>query len=355
MSELMFKKGNEVTAEALVRAGADLFCGYPITPSSEFLEYMSWRMPEVGRRFIQSESEIAAASMLYGGAVGGGRVVTVTSGPGLSLMAETLNFFATNRYPAVFVDVQRDAHHLAVEQSDYNYVTKSLGHHGLRGFVYAPSNLQQAVVIAYNAFDKAEELRTPVFLMLDGMLGQMEEMVELPPFKTRVKPLNYPIVSGAKGRSAVTITGQAPRMSPDESSEDASERMRRNTFADYRSWVKTEVLYDEFKMEDAEYAFISYGSSARISRDAVKILRAQGRKVGLFSAVTLHPFPERQIAALRLKGAVCVEMAQPPQFYYDVKAHLNPEIPLLSYARCGGNIVDENEAAELMLDMMEGK
>lgn len=354
MAEVVLMKGNEVIGETLIRAGTNLFAGYPITPSSEMLEYMSAHLEPAGGHFIQAESELAAATMVAAASTMGGRALTVTSGPGLSLMMETLNKMCVSRLPGLFIDVQRAATTIFPEQSDYNYVTKGLGQNGLRGLVYAPANLQEAVDIAYNCYDKAEEYDIPVMLMLDGMIGQMEEPVTLPEPKTRTKPLSYIPPTGCEGRAPVMGKGE-PRL-PGKGLDEACEWGRHELWKMYRQWVDTEVMYEEYMMDDAEYVIIAYGSSGRICRDTVNMMRAEGYKVGLFRPITIYPFPEKQIAGLKdrgIKGALVVEMAIPPQFYDDVRLHIDRSIPLGFYARCGGIMVDEFEAMDALKKLIE--
>lgn len=143
---------------------------------------------------------------------------------------------------------------------------------------------------------------------------------------------------------------------PDQSRDDVLEESRLAYYAMYRKWVDDEVKYENYMMDDAEYVIIAYGTSARICRDTVRILRAKGYKVGMFRPITLYPFPEKQIAAIQAKAVLTVEMAMPPMLYDDVRLHLDRSIPHNYYVRCGGNMVDENEAAEAMLKLIkEGK
>lgn len=351
-----FMKGNEAVAEAVIRGGVDLFAGYPITPSSEMLEYASDHMSDIGAKFIQVESELAASTMLSAAGLIGRRAFTTTAGPGLALMTENLSNMILSRVAALIVVVQRAANNITPEQSDYNYATKGFGHNGQRGYVIAPSTVQEAVDLAYTALDKAQELETPVLFMMDGMLGQMEEPVELPPYKPSTVSTKLIPPTGCKGRAKVDSRSMPRPRSMTETMEDALERARNELFQDNLRWIEEEVKYDEYQMEDAEYVIVSYGSSARICRDAVRILRERGHKVGLFRPITLFPFPENQIKAFKsrgIKGVLTVEMAIPPMLHYDVKLHLDQSIPLTYYNRCGGNTVDECEAAEAMEKLIE--
>lgn len=347
-------KGNEVIAETAIRCGVNFFGGYPITPQSELLEYMASEMPRSGGVFIQAESEVASSTMVQAASLAGARAMTATSGPGLSLMAETLSCMAMARLPALIVDVQRAASNITPEQSDYNYVTKSLGHNGLRGMVFAPSNLQEASDLVRVALDKADKYMVPVFLMTDGMIGQMEEPVLLPDKNTERPYFNYVAPTGCAGRAKILGRGQpSGKGFLDSSSEDALERSRFECYKMYRSWVDEDVMYETYLMEDAEYVIISYGSSARICRDTVDIMRERGYKAGLFRAITLFPFPEKQVAAIKAKGVLSVEMAMPPMFYEDVRMNLDRNIPLRFYNRCGGNMVDEFEVADALQKLIE--
>lgn len=351
-----FMKGNEAVAEAVIRGGVDLFAGYPITPSSEMLEYASDHMGDIDAKFIQVESELAASTMLSAAGLIGRRAFTTTSGPGLALMTENLSNMILSRVTALFVVVQRAANNITPEQADYNYATKGLGHNGQRGYTLAPSTLQEAVDLAYTALDKGQELECPVLLMMDGMLGQMEEPVELPPYKPSKISTKLIPPTGCKGRQKVDSRSMPRPRSLTETMEDALERARNELYQDYQRWVDEEVLFEEYMMDDAEYVIVSYGSSARICRDAIKILREKGHHVGLFRLITLSPFPEKQIAAFKdrgIKGVLTVEMAMPPMLHYDVRLHLDQNIPCKFYNRCGGNIVDEIEAAEAMEKMIK--
>lgn len=351
MSEKIAMKGNEAISETAIRCGLDFFAGYPITPQTEMLEYISRRLPQEGKVFIQAESEIASSNMILGAAIGGARAMTATSGPGLALMAEVLCNFGIGRLPMVLVDVQRAFNTISPCQSDYNFLVKGLGHGGTRAFVTAPMNVQEAVDCTQLCFEKAWEYCVPAILLTDGMLGQTMEGVRLPERKSELPPPHYPVPTGRKEkteRAFQLFNGNYMKMF----GEDAMEACLIDSNSMYRQWQDTEVRYAEHCMEDAEYVIFAYGSCARICLDAVKQLRAEGIKAGMFRPVTLYPFPEKQIMALRgLKGALSVEMALPEQFYPDVALCLDRSIPLRSYVRCGGNLVESEAVAEVIREM----
>lgn len=349
-------KGNEAVAEAAIRSGLEFFCGYPITPQSELLEYMSVRMPEEGRIFVQAESEIGSSQMLTGASIAGARCMTATSGPGLSLMAEALACMSLGRLPCVLVDVQRAFNCITPAQMDYNFVTKGFGHGGQHGFVLAPSTVQEAVDCTRLAFEKAWEYNVPAVVLMDGMLGQMMEAVELPEPVKSLPPVSYPIPVGRgthpdkKGFYQSGYGGQYKGLA----SEAACEAACSDNAAMYRQWTESETRCESYLLEDADYVIVSYGSAARICIDAVRILRREGIKAGLLRPVTVFPFPEKEIALLKnRKGILCVEMAKPEQFARDVKLFLNCDIPFQTYVRCGGNLPSPEEAAERLKKMVE--
>ena len=183
MMDRQLMKGNEAIAEAAVRAGCKFFAGYPITPQSEILEYLSWRMPEEDGVFIQSESELSGISMVYGAAATGFRTMTSSSGPGYSLLQEGISYIASAELPCLIVDVMRYGSGLGdifVGQSDYWQAVKNGGHGDYRSIVYAPSSVQEAADLVRIGFEKAEKYKNPVTILSDASIGQMMEPVEFP-------------------------------------------------------------------------------------------------------------------------------------------------------------------------------
>ena len=179
-------KGNQALAEACLRAGCRFFSGYPITPQTEILEYLCWRMDEVGGVCVQTESELAGVNMLFGAAAAGARALTSTAGPGFSLKQEGISYLCSSDLPAVIVDVQRIGCGLGdifMGQGDYWQLTRGGGHGDYRTLVLAPASVQESVELAGEAFDLAEKYRHPVLIATDATLGQMMEPVELPEMK----------------------------------------------------------------------------------------------------------------------------------------------------------------------------
>ena len=274
--------------------------------------------------------------------------MTATSGPGLALMAEVFSNLGIGRLPTVIVDVQRAFNTISPCQSDYNFLVKGLGHGGTRAFVTAPMNVQEAVNCTELSFEKAWDYCVPAVLLIDGMLGQTTEGVILPEKKTELPPPRYPVPTGRGSKPQRTFqlfNGNYKGMF----GEDAMEACLMDSNAMYRKWVDEEVRYAEHFMDDAEYVIFAWGSCARICLNAIKELRAEGHKVGMFRPITLYPFPEKQIQAMHgYKAALSVEMALPEQFYPDVAVNLDRSIPLSSYTRCGGNLVEAGDVAAAM-------
>ncbi len=353
-------KGNEAFAEAAVRAGVEGFFGYPITPASEFLEYMAKRMPALGRAFLQAESEIAAIHMVYGAACAGKRTLTATSGPGVSLMSEALSYIAGTEVPAVVVNVMRGGPglgNIAPSQSDYNQMVKGGGHGDYFPIVLAPATVQEAIDYITLAFDLADKYRSLVFILVDGNLGQMMESAELPPMRELRKTPPEWSVYGAKDREPHILTSIYIDP-PDE--EVTNIRL-------LKRWMeieKNEVRYKEYELDDAEVAVISFGVAGRVCSSAVKAARAEGIKVGLFRPITVAPFPKKQVEALskRVKRILVVEM-NTGQMLDDVKQAVAGRVPIEFYGRIGGvtpfpdEILDEirriNISEEVIEDGME--
>lgn len=342
MAERKLWKGNEAVAAAAIKAGCNFYAGYPITPQNELMELLSWTLPQNGGVFVQAESEPAAINMIKGASVAGARAMTATSAPGLALMQEGLGSMTVGRVPMVLVDMQRAFDFVTPAQYDYHTATKSLGHSGLRVPVYSASTVQEMMDVTMLAFQKADQYRTPVYLLFDGMLGQMIEHAALPDAAPQLADRSDWIVGNNAGRTPRFIVDTPAGMIKGTAGFDANEEKLRKLDELFKSWEDTEVRYSEYLMEDAEYAVVSYGSSARFAKDAVDALRDEGYKVGLFKAISLNPFPRKQLHGLKergIKGVVTAEMAIPLQFCDDVKAAIDGQISVLGYSRAGGNTV----------------
>ncbi|NPA07027.1 MAG: 3-methyl-2-oxobutanoate dehydrogenase subunit VorB [Chloroflexi bacterium] len=339
--ELM--KGNEAMAEAAIRAGVEAYFGYPITPQSELLEYMSRRMPQLGRVFLQAESEIAAINMAYGAACTGARVMSSSSGPGVSLMSEGLSYIIGTEVPFVLVDVMRGGPglgNIAPSQGDYRQVSHAGGHGDTFPIVLAPASVQEAVDLIYQAFDLAEKYRTVVIVLADGSIGQMMEPVALPEYRPLPEKRPDWAVTGEPGRPRRRLTSLY--LHP-EDEEVVNLRLLKR----WRQVEANEVRYRTYYLDDAEYIVVGFGMAGRVALSAVRMAREEGLKVGLFRPVSLRPFPTKELRRLapKAKAMMVVEMNS-GQMLDDVLAAVQGQTPVRFYGRMGGMVPFPDEVLE---------
>jgi 2-oxoglutarate ferredoxin oxidoreductase subunit alpha len=326
-------KGNVAIAEAAVRAGLEAYFGYPITPQTELLEYLSRRMIELGRVFLQAESEVAVINMVYGAASTGARVMTSSSSPGFSLMQEGMSYIAGSELPCVLVDVMRGGPGLGnilPAQGDYFQVTRSAGHGDFRPIVLAPASVQESIDFTLLAFELADKYRHMVILATDGQIGQMMEPAELPPMREVKKERPDWALTGAKNRekrliSSIHLEGEE---------EEAYNLMIQGRLAQIR---QAEPRCAEYAVEDALLLVIGYGTAGRIAYSAVEAARHKGLRVGLLRPQTLWPFPEDRISHLadHIEGCLVVEM-NAGQMIDDVRLAVGGQVPISFYGRMGG-------------------
>jgi 2-oxoglutarate ferredoxin oxidoreductase subunit alpha len=328
-------KGNIAMAEAAIRAGVEAYFGYPITPQTELLEWMSRRMPELGRVFLQAESEVAAINMVYGAACTGTRVMSSSSSPGVSLMMEGLSYIAGTEIPVVLIDVMRGGPglgNIAPSQGDYNQIVHGGGHGDYHAIVLAPSSVQEAIDLTVQSFDLAEKYRSIVAVIADGNIGQMMEPAELPPMQPIKTHRPEWAVRGAIGRERRILS--SIYLNPEE--EEVT------NFRLLERWCEIqdhEIRFKEYYTEDAKYILVGFGTAGRVAYSAVRTARAQGIPVGLLRPVTLSPFPAPQIAELaqRAEAFLVVEMNS-GQMLDDVRLAVGGRCPVEFYGRMGGMV-----------------
>jgi 2-oxoglutarate ferredoxin oxidoreductase subunit alpha len=341
-------KGNEAIAEAAVRAGLDAYFGYPITPQTELLEYMAQRLPELGRVFVQAESEVAAINMVYGAACAGKRVMTSSSSPGISLMQEGLSYIAGSEVPVVIVDVMRGGPglgNIAPSQGDYFQMVKMAGHGDFRPIVLAPATVQEAIDLTVLAFELAEQYRTIVTLLLDGNLGQLMEPAELPPMRPIQRYSPAWALDGAAGRPKRLIS--SIQLQP-EALEAANQH-----FQDKIATITLrEMRASESMLDDAELVVVGFGSAGRIAQSAVKAARGQGIKAGLLRPLTLFPFPDWRLSQLagQARAFLVVEM-NAGQMLDDVRLAVAGHVPVRFYGRMGGMMPLPDEILEAIVGL----
>jgi len=337
-------KGNEAIAEAAIQAGCDAYFGYPITPQAELLEWMARRMPELGRVFIQAESELGAINMALGAAATGARVLVSSSSPGISLMAEAMSYMAGSELPMVLVNVMRAGPGLGgigPSQADYFQATKGHGHGDYRVPVLAPSSIAEAVDLVATAFEIAERYRTPTMLLADGVMGQAMEPV-VPVYRTPERLPDGWQLGGADGRRPRVVS--SIHLQPEE-----LEVHNRRLQAKYRTIEEREVRWASERLDDAEIAIVAYGTSARVARTAIERARDHGLKVGLFRPITLWPFPTEALAALatRTRAILVVEMSA-GQLVEDVRLAVEGRTPVFLHGRTGGVVPTPGEVVEAL-------
>jgi 2-oxoglutarate ferredoxin oxidoreductase subunit alpha len=328
-------KGNEAIAEAAVRAGLQAYFGYPITPQTEVLEYLSRRMPELGRAFVQAESELGAINMVYGAACTGHRTMTSSSSPGISLMMEGISYIAGTELPAVIVNVVRGGPglgNIAPSQGDYNQMVHGGGHGEYHLLVLAPASVQEAVDLTTLAFDLAEKYRNIVMILMDGSLGQMMEPAELPPFQPIKTEVPDWAVNGEAGREKRVLT--SINIDP-----PAQERTNIRLMTRWQEIEANEVRYKGYYLEDAEFVVVGYGTAGRIALSAVREAREKGLKVGLLRPISLAPFPFKVLSDLaeQVKALLVVEMNN-GQMLEDVRLAVANRKPIAFYGRMGGMV-----------------
>ncbi len=340
-------KGNTAVVIGALYAGSDCFFGYPITPASEILHEASRYYPMLGRKFVQAESEEASINMCFGAASAGHRVFTASSGPGISLMQEGISYLAGAELPTVIIDIMRAGPglgNIGPEQADYNQVVKGGGHGNYRCIVLAPNSVQEMCDATIKAFELADKWRIPVYVLADGVLGQMIEPLHFP--ETAFQP-------AADNSWAVAATPETRKnlVSSIFLDFDQLENFNNQLQKKYAAIEEAEVLFEEQMTADAQIILVAYGISSRICKSAVEKARAQGLKVGLFRPKTLFPFPKKQLQALAARPGVTfisVEMSN-GQLADDIRLAIGCSRPVELVNRLGGNLLTLDQVQDKIL------
>ncbi len=357
--DVRLMKGNEVIAHAAIRYGCDGYFGYPITPQSEVMETLMEEKPweTTGMVVLQAESEVSSINMVYGGASTGKRVMTSSSSPGLSLMAEGLSYLAGAELPCLVLNCQRGGPGLGTiqpSQADYFQACKGGGHGDYHLIVLAPNSVQEMNDHVALGFDLAFKYRNPAMILADGTIGQMMEKVELAPQRPRKTDEE---IRQECGGWAAHGKGDREKYNIITSLELKSEVMEQNNIrlqAKYRAIEENEVRYEEIMCDDAEYIIVAFGSSARICAATIEMAREQGLKVGLLRPITLYPFPTKAIQALAdrgVKGFLSAEL-NAGQMVEDVRLAVNGKAPVEHYGRQGGMIFAPDEVLNALKEKL---
>jgi 2-oxoisovalerate ferredoxin oxidoreductase alpha subunit len=344
-------KGNEASVYGALLAGCDCFFGYPITPASEIAHSASALFPKLGRVFLQAESEIAAINMVFGASAAGKRAMTASSGLGISLKQEGVSYIATCELPAVIVDIMRGGPglgNIGPEQSDYNQVVKGGGHGNYKCIVIAPNSSQEMCDLTIEAFDLADKYRIPVYVLADGVIGQMLETVELPEPLEKKKIPEWAL-DGTKRSRRNFLTSIFL-------DHDDLEQVNIKLQEKYKLISDNEQKCESYMTDDAEIIMVGYGIISRVARTAVDKLRAKGVKAGMLRPITLFPFPQKALkdALKTAKCFVSVEMSN-GQMIDDIKLALECAVPVHLFNRMGGNVPSVDEIVEKCLQINAGK
>jgi len=367
--------GDEACAEGAIAAGCTFFGGYPITPATEVAEHISVRLPQVGGTFIQMEDEIAAMTSILGAAWTGAKTMTATSGPGFSLMMETVGLAVVTETPCVVVNVQRagPSTGLPTQGAQADMMQARWGSHGDYEIIaIAPSSPQEMFDLTITAFNLAETFRTPVFIMSDEIVGHMSEKVIIPE-AAKIKTVGRPRPTGSPKRFKpyrpgpdgvapmpaigdgykVHVTG----LTHDERgypvmSVDTQQEMIGRLLGKIRNNLEKIIITEAHRLEDAEVAIVSYGVSARTSYTAVEMARQMGIKAGLLRLVTVWPFAEDQIRSLarQVKGFVTVEINM-GQISREVQRCAGT-VPSVAVGHAGGAIIPPEDVINAIEEVL---
>ena len=299
MSHRVLLEGSCAMAEGAIQAGCRFYAGYPITPSTEILEYMAMRMPQVGGVCMNAESEIEAIGMVWGAAGCGVRAMIASTGQGISLMQESFAELANAQIPIVAVNMGRG-------QGDYFQATRGGGHGDYRFVVLAPSSAQEAVDLIQQAFHLSDKWRNPVMIMGDFLLAHTSELVEFRPFQEAPLPPKAWATTGAAGRRGLTLSPLGPS---EKLSTDLATALGKVT-EKHPAMRAAEVRVDTGGVDDADLVVVAFGFPGRFVKYAVRLAREQGLRVGYVRPISLWPFPSQAVAdaASRAKAVAVFEL-----------------------------------------------
>ena len=351
MAERVLMKGNEAIAEAAIRAGCLHYFGYPITPQTEIAAYMAKKLPKVGGVFLQAESEIASINMVYGASATGTRVMTSSSTPGISLMAEGLSYIAGSDIPAFVVNVQRGGPGLGgiqPSQADYFQATKGGGHGDYHVIVLAPASVQEMASLTVKGFDLADKYNMVSMILADGTIGQMMEPISFEDIEVNHYEKPWALTGTNCSRKHNIVNSLY--LKPDELEAKNFERYKK-----YAVVEENEPMWEEYMMEDADLCVVAFGIASRVAKNAVVAARAEGLKVGLIRPITLWPFPKKALAAAaeKVKAFVSVELSM-GQMIEDINLAIGCKKPVSLCNRAGGMVPSPDEILEALRKAQKG-
>jgi len=357
MSEKVLMKGNEAFSEAAIRGGSRFYFGYPITPQNEIPEYMSRELPKRGGAFLQAESELGAINMAYGAGASGGKVFITSSSPGIALMQEGLSFMCSAEVPLVVLTVCRGGPGIGgihPGQADYLQATRGGGNGDYKVPVFAPSSIQEAVDLIYEAVELADYWQNPIMIFTDGILAQMMEPVVLPEPRPDVKTEDIKktkpwAITGYGDDDSQRAIVKSLRMVPEE-----LEKHVEKLFVKYAKAEKELVRVETVGVEDADIVFTAFGTVARITKEAIELLAEQGIKAGLIRPISLWPFPYDAFDLIteKTKVVISAELSM-GQLIQDVRIGVGKRFPIRLINRTGGIIPTSLEIAERAVKILK--
>jgi 2-oxoglutarate ferredoxin oxidoreductase subunit alpha len=377
LSGAHFLDGDYALAEGALAAGCRFFAGYPITPSTETAERFSERIPSVGGVFIQMEDELASIAALIGAAWGGKKVMTVTSGPGFSLMMENIGLACMMETPLVIANVQRGGPStgLPTLTGQQDMMQAKWGSHGDYEIIaLSPDSPQECFDLAVEAFNLSEMFRVPVFIMTDECVGHMHEKVVIPP-ANKIKVVERKWYTGPKEEYLpykndsdlvpfMVKAGDGYRFHTTGLTHD--ERGYPVINAEYQdicvNHLKDKIAknadkiikVEESETDDADVLVISYGITSRVAVKAVQEARKCGIKVGTLRLITVWPFPEKRIRALAKKvKAIVVPEINYGQMVLEVERCSGGRTKVIGVRHCGGWVHDPEDILETIVEAVK--
>ena len=343
MGTKVLMKGNEAIGEAAIRAGCRFYFAYPITPQNEIPAYMAKRLPQEKGCFLQAESELAAINMVMGASAAGARAMTSSSSPGISLKQEGLSYLSGAQLPAVIVNMMRGGPglgNISGAQGDYFQATRGGGNGDYHVVVIAPGTVQEMADYTVKAFEIADRYRVVCMILGDGYLGQMSEPCVLPDYVTEFPAKPWALTGRTPDRD--NNIALSLRLNGDD--YDLNKHTK-ELFENYDRIQANETMSETFMCDDADIILTGYGTAARVCKKAVKMLREQGIKAGLFRPITLWPFPQKEIeaACANAKKILTVEMSM-GQMVQDVKLYSGHKVSDVEFYGEPGGIIPKVDA-----------
>ena len=343
MANKVLMKGNEAIGEAAIRAGCRFYFAYPITPQNEIPAYMAKRLPQENGCFLQAESELAAINMVMGASAAGARAMTSSSSPGISLKQEGISYLSGAQLPAVIVNMMRGGPglgNISGAQGDYFQATRGGGNGDYHVVVIAPGTVQEMADCTVKAFEIADKYRVVCMILGDGYLGQMSEPCILPEYVTKFPPKPWALT----GRTADRENNIALSLRLNGDDYDLNKHTK-ELFENYDNIQANETMSETYMCDDADVILTGYGTAARVCKKAVKMLREQGIKAGLFRPITLWPFPQKELeaACAKAKKILTVEMSM-GQMVQDVKLYSGHKVSDVDFYGEPGGIIPKVDA-----------